>query len=225
MTVDEFQIPSLTDTAYLAIRDSIVLGKLRPGHKLVVNDLVDEWRISNTPIKEALNRLVAENLIEAQPRRGMRVRVYSAKEVREIFEIRALYEIHCCRLAVHKVKTDRDALEQLTATQKKSQEIFAGTANHMKLFALDEQFHLQIVQLCGNDTLIKDFNRLHANALAIGIHANKHDPLRRRAESNAEHDRVLQGLIDGSEGKVAEAMRVHLENTAKDLLEFYTDTL
>lgn len=221
MTEDDFQRPSLTDTAYTAIRNSILFGKLRPGHKLVVNDLVEEWKISNTPIKEALNRLVAEDLIEALPRRGMRVRVYGAKEVREIFEIRILCEIYCCRLAVHKIEAARDALERLKQIQRKSEEIFSGADNYLELFSLDEQFHSQIVLLCGNDTLIKTFNRIHANTLAIGIHACMQNPLRRRVESNTEHGNVLNGLIDGSEENVTEAMRLHLENTTKDLLGFY----
>ncbi len=108
-----FNRPSLTDVAYQEIRNSILLGNLVPGDKLVVNDLVETWKISNTPIKEALNRLVAEGLVETVPRRGMRVRVITPKELREIIQIRSLYETHCCRMAVQNIDQHPEILDAM----------------------------------------------------------------------------------------------------------------
>ena len=216
-----FERPSLTDVAYQEIRNSILIGSILPGQKLVVNDLVDRWQISNTPIKEALNRLVAEGLVEAVPRRGMRVRLPSARELREFFEIRILYETHCCRLAVDRIDDNKQVLEELRSTLDKSRDILTDERSYLMQFQFDEIFHMLLVGLSGNETLIKDFDKLHANILIVGIHASKRAPLRRQEETFKEHEKVLRGLVERSPEIMVEAMREHLGNTADSLLRLY----
>jgi Transcriptional regulators len=221
VSIQDFDRPSLTDVAYKEIRNGILLGELEPGDKLVVNDLVDKWRISNTPIKEALNRLVAEGLVEALPRRGMRVRLLMAKELREYFEIRTLYEVHCCRKAVERIDDNLPVLEELQVTLEKCHDILDDEFNYLMQFQLDEMFHMLIAGLCGNDTLVKDFDRIHAHILMIGVYANRHAPLRRLPETFAEHSAILERLERRDADGMAEAMRIHLANTAEGLQKLY----
>lgn len=221
MSTGDFDRPSLTDVAYREIRDSILIGEILPGDKLVVNDLVGKWRISNTPIKEALNRLVAEGLVETLPRRGMRVRLLSAKELREVFEIRTLYEMHCCRKAVEQIDDHPYVLEEMRSTLEKIKGILEDKYNYLLQFQLDEMFHMLIASLCGNDMLIKDFDRIHANFLIIGIHANRQAPLRRLKETYAEHENIYLELERKSVEGIERAMGTHLTNTMEDLIRFY----
>ena len=221
MSVSDFDRPSLTDVAYKKIRNGILIGDVLPGDKLVVNDLVEKWKISNTPIKEALNRLVAEGLVEALPRRGMRVRLLTAKELREFFEIRKLYEVHCCRKAVERIDEYPRILEELQATLEKSRQILDDEFSYLLQFQLDEMFHMLIAGLCGNDVLIKDFDRIHGTILMIGVYANRNAPLRRLSETYDEHCRILRGLEMRSAAAMAAAMETHIDNTVAGLLELY----
>lgn len=219
----DFHQPSLTDVAYQELRNGILQGKLRPGHKLVVNELVDEWKISNTPIKEALNRLVAEELVEALPRRGMRVRTYNARETREIFEIRTLYEIHSCRVAASRLADTPEVIDELERLLRECDDIMTmhSSPNPLRVFDLDAGFHMLIISQSGNETLSRDFNRLHAHTLAIGMSVNTDQPLRRWTETQAEHYRILDSLRDGSPDRAEAAIREHLANTSQDLLAFF----
>ncbi|MCD8140196.1 MAG: GntR family transcriptional regulator [Planctomycetaceae bacterium] len=222
METSDFQPPSLTDVAYQELRKNILRGTLPPGHKLVVNELVDEWKISNTPIKEALNRLVAEELVEALPRRGMRVRKYNSKETREIFEIRTLYEVHCCRAAALAASTEPELTVRLGELVRECGDVMEGnTDDPMRIFDLDAQFHLLIVSQCGNETLIRDFDRLHAHTLAIGISVNNDQPFRRWEETQLEHEKIYQAIRLGSPDAAEAAMREHLRHTSADLLSFF----
>lgn len=221
LSTPEFETPSLTDRAYQEIRKNILIGKMPPGHKLVVNDLVEQWNISPTPIKEALNRLVAEELVETVPRRGMRVKSYNADDLRETFEMRMLYELHCCRLAVAAIGDHPETAEELKAVLERSRLALDDAYNYSTQYHLDEQFHLLIVSLCGNKRMMRDFDRLHANILTIGIYASKGSRLERQRETYWEHKRILDALIDRSGPEMESAMRSHLENTVRDLREFF----
>lgn len=217
----DFDKPSLTDRAYQQIRNDILVGKMPPGHKLVVNDLVEEWKISATPIKEALNRLVTEELVEVVPRRGMRVKEYDAESVREIFEIRLMYELHCCRMAVERIDEHPEVLEELTATLAKSRALIDDELNFVASYHLDEIFHTLLVSLCDNRKMIREYDRLHANIITFSFFVRSHSPVWRQKATYEEHENILKGLINRSADEMERAMRCHLENTANDLLGFF----
>ena len=217
----DFEQPSLIDKAYQEIRKNILVGKMPPGYKLVVNDLAEEWNISATPIKQALNRLVSEELVEVLPRRGMRVKTYDARELTETFETRTIDEMHCCRLAIERIDGHPEVEEELIAVLEKSRVALQDEFNYMSQYHFDEQFHMLLVSLSGNRKMMRDFDRLHANIMTFGIYASKHSPLWRQPATYEEHSRILEGLRNRSVKEMQEAMRFHLENTANDLLKFF----
>lgn len=220
-SADTFHRPSLTDVAYREIRNGILRGVLAPGKKLVINELVDEWKISNTPIKEALNRLVADELVEALPRRGMRVRKYDAAEMREIFELRALHEVHCVRHLADAIAESPEVADTLRSILAESREVVGTGLDVDRLFSLDASFHEYIVAQCGNQTLMKNFNRLHAHSLTIGSAVSRNCSLDRWRDTQKEHEKVLRGILKGSADEAEAALRIHLEKTCASLLGFF----
>ena len=213
-----FERPSLTDAAYKAIRDHILHGVLPPDHKLVVADLVDQWKISNTPIKEALNRLVADELVVALPRRGMRVRKYEPGETREIFELRTLYETHCIRLLAERVRQHPDVLDRLSKALAGGGNILDGEEVTFDLPDFDADFHFTIVGQCGNETLIKNFHRLHAHTFAMGSAIKENSSFERWEETHKEHEKIFRALAKGDPDRAETAMRTHLEKTCASVL-------
>lgn len=213
-------MPSLTEVAYHEIKKSILVGKMPPGHKLVINDLVDEWKISNTPIKEALNRLVTEGLVETIPRRGMRVRIFSAKDLREIFEIRTIIESHCCGVAVTVVDKRPEVILELQGIVEQMRAVADNEFDYDTQYELDKSFHTAIVNLCGNDMLIKEFERLHANVLSYMISASRQMPLVRQKKAFTEHNRILNALRMRSKPVICRAIEEHLLNTSRDIVNY-----
>lgn len=213
-----FDRPSLTDVAYRAIREQILHGVLPPDRKLVVADLVDQWKISNTPIKEALNRLVADELVVALPRRGMRVRKYGATETREIYELRILYEAHCVRVLAERIRARAEVLESLSSALAGARAILDRAEVTPELPDLDAAFHLAIVEQCGNDTLIANFNRLHAHTFAMSSAIAENSTLERWEETQREHEKIHRALAKGDPARAESAMRLHLEKTCASVL-------
>lgn len=85
---------TLVDEAYQSLKKDIIEEYLPAGEKINLNTLCTRYGTSPTPIKQALNRLIAEGLIESIPRKGCRVRPFNWAWVDERFEIRMMMELY-----------------------------------------------------------------------------------------------------------------------------------
>ncbi len=212
----------LTNIAYEEIRKNILNGTFRPGHRLVVNDLVAEWDISNTPIKEALNRLVSEGLVDFEPRRGMRVRrQLTATEVQEKYELRALLEEHCCRRAAVNGARHPEVLARLETLLAEMEKLLVGEADALHLYRLDGEFYDVVVSLCGNSEIVRQVNLLKTEILTFGLLASQSYPLRRQVATLVEHREIVAALARGDRDASADAMHRHLHNAREHLLAFH----
>jgi DNA-binding GntR family transcriptional regulator len=98
------------DEIALVIEEAIVSGELEPGTLLRQEQLSERFRVSRTPIREALRRLDALGLVDFHPNRGVRVRTLSRAELHEAFLVRAELEALATELAAGKMTTE-DLLE------------------------------------------------------------------------------------------------------------------
>src|SRR6266516_8158360 len=101
------------DDIALVIEEAIVAGELEPGTVLRQEQLSEQFKVSRTPIREALRRLAALGLVSFVPNRGVRVRTISRDELHQAFLVRAELEALATELATPRM-TDADlsALEQ-----------------------------------------------------------------------------------------------------------------
>lgn len=140
------------------IRDEIICGNFRPGSRLQLRDLAEQFNVSTQPIREALSDLEAEGLVRTEPRKGAIVTALNENELRDIYEIRATLEAMATRLAVPKLDpTTIDALEQLIA------EMDAHLGEVVELVSLNKQFHL---------TLYEASERTHLHELVGSLRNN-----------------------------------------------------
>ena len=106
--------PTLKLRVYEGIKQLILSGKLRPGQKLAERDLGERLKVSRTPIREALTRLVQDGLVESRPQRGHFVREVDAKTVEDLYDLREMLEKHAIRLAMRRLsEADLAELERL----------------------------------------------------------------------------------------------------------------
>src|SRR5579885_2668705 len=84
---------------YKLVKARAIAFAFRPGERLNEVALAREFNVSRTPLREALNRLVAEEFLTWQPRRGYVVRKLDSKEVFDLYELRAALEVTAAKLA------------------------------------------------------------------------------------------------------------------------------
>lgn len=91
------------------IREAIIDGRLNPGQRLKEEELARELGISRTPVREALLMLQAEGLVDAIPNRGAKVRTHTAKDLDDLYQLRALLEGHATRRAASRLSAEEIA--------------------------------------------------------------------------------------------------------------------
>lgn len=142
---------SMSDLAYLAIREGIIAGEYAPGSRLRERELSAEHEVSRVPIREALSLLEAEGLVITQPRRGAVVRQLTLEDIDELFDVRTSLEVLAARQAAVRVGAGAspDRLRELMATADEVTRLGDGAAIRDANTAL----HVEIVALSGNQLL------------------------------------------------------------------------
>ena len=112
------KIPNLTELTYRSIKQNLLDGTLGELSRLTEESLATQLGISKSPVREALNRLEAEGLVCIEPRRGAYVRQFSAKEIRDLYELREILEVHSIDAATITPKLLSDLAASVNRTKK-----------------------------------------------------------------------------------------------------------
>jgi DNA-binding GntR family transcriptional regulator len=140
--------------AYAFIRARIMSGEYESGRRLVEDELALVTGVSRTPVREALNLLRTEGLVDAQARRGARVAWWSAEDLDELYGLRAQLEGYGARLATERISpADIDGLEELCVRMERT--LAQGGIEAINDIAeLNNAFHGMIFRATGNRRLI-----------------------------------------------------------------------
>jgi DNA-binding GntR family transcriptional regulator len=153
----------LSDKAYRLIRHKIITLELPPLSPIDEQVLMDELQVGRTPIREALQRLAAEDLVSIVPRRGIFVADISLTDLQKVFEMRMVMEGFCARLAAQRATQNQIAQMEAVMRELETTPSKDGTA----LMAIDEKFHELLYEAADNEFLADTLRRLHALSFRI----------------------------------------------------------
>ncbi|HZP72031.1 MAG TPA: GntR family transcriptional regulator [Gaiellaceae bacterium] len=198
------EVASHADRAYYAIRELIVTLDLPPGAVVREPELTARLGIGRTPVREALQRLAQERLIEVYPRRGMFVTTVDVRDLARLCEVRAVLEPEAARLAAERAtEADLDELRALL------DELAARRIRDDRaLIDLDERIHRAIYHASHNPYLLETLEEYYAHALRIWMVALARTDLRAAV---GEHHEVLEAIVGGNGGRAADLMHAHVE--------------
>ncbi len=146
------KIASLPDQVYDYLRRAIISAEIPPGEKLIELEIAAEVGTSQGPVREALQRLEHDGLVERRARSATFVTSISTDEMYELFLVRSTIEGFAAQRAAHKVTPDQcHTLEALIAKMAQ-----AGSLKDMPTLAdYDMQFHRHLVQWSGSVALLR----------------------------------------------------------------------
>jgi GntR family transcriptional regulator, rspAB operon transcriptional repressor len=130
------------------LRRDILSCRLAPGAELREAELAERFSVSKSPVRDALSRLVQEGLVMVMPRQGYRVAPISVKDVRDMFEYRAVLESAGTRIAAENAADE--ALRSLDAFRS-----FEPAAHPEGFIGYNRAFHHAVSALCGNARLMQ----------------------------------------------------------------------
>lgn len=201
------------DTVYDRLRADIVGGAIPTGRRLVAADLAERYGSSTNPVREALQQLRGEGLVEILPNRGARVREVSADFIRDVAEIEQLIEPYLTRAFV-RVALPED-IDRLSAIQSEIEaNDFADLALHHRL---DHRFHQTIYDVHYNRQADAVWKRNRALIDAVG-HRFTVSPAR-QAQVKDEHRALIGAIRAGDENEAARIVAAHVRGSALHLME------
>jgi DNA-binding GntR family transcriptional regulator len=139
-----------TQRAYDIIKQKILRCEYKPGQLISEKEIVEELNISRTPIREALNKLNGEGLLNIIPKKGIQISDLSIKKLKEIFEIRHLLEPLSVKLAIKNIQ-EKDIEYLKTCSIALSNDF--DSRNILNGFKTGVDIHLYIAKLSNNETL------------------------------------------------------------------------
>jgi len=183
----------------------VFAGEFQDGDRLDELKLAEQFHVSRTPIREALQVLVTSGMAEQIPRRGVFIRQPGPVELMEMFETMAEIEAVCGRLAATRM-SDQD-LDALGAANDRCQQAIEAS-DHDRYYSENETFHQIIYRGAANSYLEKQ-----ALQLQNRLRAYSRIQLRFRGrlkQSMGEHSEVLRFLRDGDADNTAKVLRDHV---------------
>ncbi|MFH5831352.1 GntR family transcriptional regulator [Halalkalibaculum sp. DA3122] len=199
----------LTSWIHEQLKSQILEHKLKPGQKIVQEEIAEELGVSRTPLLKVLQILESEFLVESIPRRGYYVREISTKEMIDVFECREVLEGLAARLVAEKAEdSDLESIKNCFVPFIESNE----PIEEKEYEKADQQFHSLISQLCDNKMLsrLEMIGNVHILAYQKGL-------LRPPEETLPEHKKIIQALLNRNADEAEKAMRIHIRRSRESL--------
>ena len=187
------------------LRQRIFRRELEPGSWIDELKLAEEYGISRTPLREALKVLAAEGLVTMKVRRGAYVTEVNEKDLSDVYHLLSLLESDAAG-----VVAARASAAELKELQALHAELEAAVADREKFFAINERFHMRLLELADNrwrDQMVADLRKV--------MKLNRHNSLLKSGrieESLAEHAAIMKALASRDSASAMQRMREHFAN-------------
>ena len=208
----------LREVVFNNLRDAILKGDLKPGERLLENQLADKLGVSRTPVREALRMLEQENLVLLIPRKGAQVLSISAEDIKNIMEIRSSLEVLAMKHACKNMSPEKiQELKRLNVMFEEAFEKAAELHDYQEVADIDVQFHNIIIESANNDMLCLLINNIRTRAYRyrmayLEIHETK------QAVIN-HHRKIVAAIENHTEEQGVKIMAEHIEHQMLEILK------
>jgi len=191
------------------LRQRIFQRELEPGSWIDELKIAEEYGISRTPLREALKVLAAEGLVTMKVRRGAYVTEVSLQDLSDVYHLLSLLESDAAGVVAQRA-TDAELTGLMQLHRELEKAARAGTANADSFFAVNERFHMRLLEIANNrwrDQMVADLRKV--------MKLNRHNSLLktgRMQESLQEHRAIMEALTARDAEKTVQRMREHFAN-------------
>ena len=211
--VGPIQHSTASEAATTALFEAICDGTLPPGTHLRLQELSDQLGMSMMPVREAIRRLAAMELVDLEPHKGARVRPMTLQDLRDTYEARFVLEGAAVRQAAGRF-TEAAAEIARSALADRARYLAAGERRPAR--DAHERFHFTLYEASGNAWLVRSILPLWRNAERYRLESFRHPEV--AAQRACEHEAILAAVVAG-EGETAERTMVEHLTSSMSLVE------
>lgn len=202
----------LRELVFESLREAIILGRLKPGERLMEIQLAEEMGVSRTPVREAIRKLELEGFVVMVPRKGAYVAGISVKDIVDVFEVRAALEGMAAGLAAERITNEEmDQLERLLLRINK-----LGDEDFDAVVEGDTNLHELIYQASRNQRLVQIITHLQEQIQRFRM-TSLSQPGRTKIALD-EHKAIVEAISDRNVDLAQSLAREHIENAEQSLL-------
>jgi DNA-binding GntR family transcriptional regulator len=203
-----FSRTSLREQSRELLRARIVDGTIPPGERLVETTLSQQLQVSRGTLREALRHLEQEGLVVSDARGRMRVRVLSARDVVEVYEVRTALET----LAAIRVSQGPDREANVAELRRAIEPLRAAGEHLAQTIENDLAFHRRLCELSGNNTVLDTWNHLLSRIRATIVAAGP--SVTPGLASWERHKLIVDAIADGHETAIRDVLAAHMSEAS-----------
>lgn len=209
-----------TEKIYKKLLDDILKGKFYPGQRLIEKKLIDLYKISKTPLREALIRLERVGLVQKNTNRGFLLKRILYKDAEEIYDLREIMD----GLSVRKI-TENITEEKILKIKKiiGDMELCIKDKKTDEYIRYDKEFHVILNELSGNKRLVEIMKNLNYQINML-LKTSIKLPKRGINISFNEHEVIFKAILSKDSIKAEEIAKKHIRKTKKAVLKFFYNT-
>lgn len=220
---------SVRERAYLHIQQMVATGQLPAGSAISELQLAKELGSSRTPIREAMNQLAAEGMLEQAPGGGMLVAQVTREDITELYELREALEAYAvARIAsvpLHAVDRQRlqDSTDGIAVLEKeltKSKQSALDDAQMQRFLTLDLGFHALLMSMTHNSRLQKIINETRLLISVFAIRRRGHD-IATLKSVHTYHQNILDALVAQDASAAMHSISDHIRASQQERLQEY----
>ncbi|MGX6446842.1 GntR family transcriptional regulator [Patulibacter sp. S7RM1-6] len=209
---------SFADQVERTLREQILRGHFPPGGRLNEVEISSDLGVSRGPVREAMQRLARDGLVELQAHRGAFVRALTPGEVRDLFEVRSALEATVARLAAERAgDEDRRRLRALRDAGPRGADT---TVPADERFQGDRDVHAILAAAAGNDALAAHVALVNQELQLLRTQSGEVPD--RAHDAVAEHGELVDAVLAGDGDRAARAMEAHLRHALEHALRAMT---
>lgn len=196
------------------IRMKILNGDMKPGDKIIEQELASEFGISRGPVREALRQLEQEGMVKYSRNVGCSVKHIGMDDVYEIYYMRANYEMMAVRL--YNAPFPQETIEKMEQVLEQMKQLHKE--EYRKVFELDNEFHEAILDLVSFKRLKKAWEDLNYGNIVTGynMEIDSEQVIKRQY---LIHEKLLNACKTGTPAQVEQAIADHYLGGVEKLIQ------
>jgi DNA-binding GntR family transcriptional regulator len=198
------------------LRDAIVSGEMKPGQPLIESELASQLGVSRAPLREAIQTLKAEGLVEINAYRSSVVKTLSRRDIEELYSLRSVLESFAIQRIIECDEPDAVALlrkcfdDMLNAAQ-------AGDLKTVN--SIDRQFHNLLIELSGHHLLGMTWNGVSMRVRQVMALRNRQNSDLRQIAYN--HLPIIEAIAERDEASALKLIREHVASSGDLIAELW----
>jgi len=211
---------SAEEKVYRYLLGLLIEHKLNPGSRILEKDIIEKMKVSRTPVRNAIIKLVADGLLEKTPEKGVIIPVPTGEDVKQIFLVREVLEGESAFLAAMNVTDDDIAFLQLL--RKKEEDAYLSF-DKKAYTEVNEQLHLNIARISRNKYLDRFIKQIYWRSQIFVFYFDSfynYQPENSKEyftpyerSSSKDHSEIIDAIINHDAGIAKKRIREHISST------------